>query len=529
MFGVKHHLSSEAVKEKRKQTNLKRFGVENVFSSSIIKEKKRQTSLKRYGTDHPMQCAEVKIKQTLSAQNGPSDIEKIMIEHVTCTNLVYTGGGNKYIRLKLPVEKNHKIQMIVNPDFVVYPDVLVGKVLEQVKANKNIDVPFRVTHVIELFGEYYHGEEVIGLKEEDHVKQYVDAYEATGIKCLVLWGREISDWNNVRDRVEVFLKEALVCANSYGQEQYMKQLTKKLQRVDRRKKSLDCPLGSGQKFRTQETLNSWLKSDSNLYRAGLVEGVDYVKCPHCDNYRARTMSRHLKRVHGVELEVALEVPSVKENKIKSNVAKAGTMTYEKKVNPFEGKDEGKDYVACSYCGYRGKNLTNHLNHEHADRGGAEKYEGKLRSDSCEEALKQMAENTWKTRRQKSRKVYLDYDHCGWSKQKDAWLRKATESGFVGVDVPSVYLLSGPWAGELAEDEYFGEVEGVGVVTCSVCGERGQSLVRHVMKVHGEDVLKSYVGRLTCEKLEKERSEVAKKQVTSKVRSGGKFVAELCRC
>lgn len=41
--------NNDAIKEKRKKTNLQRYGVENVFESSMIKEKSKQTILDRYG------------------------------------------------------------------------------------------------------------------------------------------------------------------------------------------------------------------------------------------------------------------------------------------------------------------------------------------------------------------------------------------------------------------------------------------------------------------------------------------------
>ena len=54
------------LKEKIKQTNLKKYGTEYIFQSNLIKNKIKQTNLKKYGTEYTFQSNLIKnkIKQT---------------------------------------------------------------------------------------------------------------------------------------------------------------------------------------------------------------------------------------------------------------------------------------------------------------------------------------------------------------------------------------------------------------------------------------------------------------------------------
>lgn len=64
--------NSEETKEKRKQTNLKKFGTEFASQSNICKEHLKETCIKKYGTINPFQIDEVKdkIKETNKKRYG---------------------------------------------------------------------------------------------------------------------------------------------------------------------------------------------------------------------------------------------------------------------------------------------------------------------------------------------------------------------------------------------------------------------------------------------------------------------------
>lgn len=57
-----HHLQVEGVKEKRKQTNLKKYGSENVFAAESVKEKIKATNISRYGVENYSSTPECKNK-----------------------------------------------------------------------------------------------------------------------------------------------------------------------------------------------------------------------------------------------------------------------------------------------------------------------------------------------------------------------------------------------------------------------------------------------------------------------------------
>ena len=62
-YGVDSVPKSELVKQKIKETNLKKYGVENVFQSEIHKQKIRKTKLERYGDEYFLN--KEKTKQTI--------------------------------------------------------------------------------------------------------------------------------------------------------------------------------------------------------------------------------------------------------------------------------------------------------------------------------------------------------------------------------------------------------------------------------------------------------------------------------
>jgi len=62
-YGVESPFQSEKIKEKIKQTNIKNYGVENPFQSEEIKEKIRQTNIEKYGFENPSQSEEIKKKK----------------------------------------------------------------------------------------------------------------------------------------------------------------------------------------------------------------------------------------------------------------------------------------------------------------------------------------------------------------------------------------------------------------------------------------------------------------------------------
>jgi hypothetical protein len=68
----------------------------------------------------------------------------------------------------------------------------------------------RTKYVIELLGDYYHSEAVIGVPADRHEREIVAAYASAGIECLVLWEHEVlQGWEQNRERIESWVYNAM--------------------------------------------------------------------------------------------------------------------------------------------------------------------------------------------------------------------------------------------------------------------------------------------------------------------------------
>jgi hypothetical protein len=152
----------------------------------------------------------------------------------------------------------------------------------------------RSKYVVELLGDYYHSEDVIGFPCEAHEKELVAAYSSVGIECLALWEHDVlGRWNEIEPAVSSWVDRAV---SDMNQRPAYRKSTKA--KVDRRKGTLVCPHGSGRVFRSQSKLDKWLASPRNYWRPGLVENRDFVVCHIC-NTRCQKLTEHLRRSHGM--------------------------------------------------------------------------------------------------------------------------------------------------------------------------------------------------------------------------------------
>ena len=90
-YGCEYSLQSEKIKEKRKQTNLEKYGCEYISQAQEIKDKIKQTNLEKYGCTCSLQSNDIKnkIKQTNLEKYGceyPSQSEEFK-EKVKKSNL----------------------------------------------------------------------------------------------------------------------------------------------------------------------------------------------------------------------------------------------------------------------------------------------------------------------------------------------------------------------------------------------------------------------------------------------------------
>lgn len=152
----------------------------------------------------------------------------------------------------------------------------------------------RSRYVVELLGDYYHSEKVIGVKPEEHEREIVEAYRSVGIECLVLWERDVMGrWEAVRPMVDAWVEKAV---RDMSENPIFSRATRS--KVDRRKGDLVAPDGSGRKFKSRRQMEKWAASPVNYWKPGLVEGRDYVLCLECGT-RVSKVAEHLRRSHGM--------------------------------------------------------------------------------------------------------------------------------------------------------------------------------------------------------------------------------------
>lgn len=95
-YGVEYSMQSEIVKQKAIETYIKNYGVPNPYLCPEVRAKINQTNLKRYGTIYPMQNDSIKRKQRQTCferygfyssslnDNIAAKIRKTMYENGTC-------------------------------------------------------------------------------------------------------------------------------------------------------------------------------------------------------------------------------------------------------------------------------------------------------------------------------------------------------------------------------------------------------------------------------------------------------------
>lgn len=106
-YGVEHPQKNRDVRNKTKKTIRNRFGVDSLLESEEIKEKIRQTNLRKYGVNNPSQSKEIKdkIKQT--------NLKKFGVEHNSYSKLVVDKRKKTFLE-KYGVDNPNKLSEIID-------------------------------------------------------------------------------------------------------------------------------------------------------------------------------------------------------------------------------------------------------------------------------------------------------------------------------------------------------------------------------------------------------------------------------
>jgi len=119
-FGVEFPLKSEEIKEKLKKTNRNKYGVDFVLKSDEIKEKIKKTNLEKYGVEHNSKNVDVvlKRKKTFLKKYGvdnPNKNKEIINKRNKTITINYV---KKYSEI-LNISENN-IKILNNGDVVIY-------------------------------------------------------------------------------------------------------------------------------------------------------------------------------------------------------------------------------------------------------------------------------------------------------------------------------------------------------------------------------------------------------------------------
>ncbi len=154
--------------------------------------------LKQVGINHPMfgkhhtKMAKEKIGETSKEHwNDPQFREKTVRAQVKAS----------FIR---PTSAELILQKIINqvcPNEYLYNGdgklTILGSIPDFINVNGQ-------KKVIEMFGDYWHSQDVIGKSESDETTDKINKHAKLGYDCLIIWERELKNYNNVSEKIVNF-------------------------------------------------------------------------------------------------------------------------------------------------------------------------------------------------------------------------------------------------------------------------------------------------------------------------------------
>ena len=133
--------------DRTKETNLQRYGVENVFQSEEIKEKIRNTNIKKYGDIHPNKNPEM-LKKCIDASFVkkefvfPSGRKEYVLgyEDICITELLKTYGEDDIITDPVKIPVINYLRYDDDKPSKYYPDIKLPNKLIEVKSTYTYDI-----------------------------------------------------------------------------------------------------------------------------------------------------------------------------------------------------------------------------------------------------------------------------------------------------------------------------------------------------------------------------------------------------
>lgn len=191
---------------------------------------------------------------------------------------------------------------------------------------------------------------------------------------------------------------------------------------------------------------------------------------------------------------------------------------DEQLDDRSGLVEGVDFVVCKLCKQRWARLTTHLTRTHnmTKEEYLERFPGaKMQSERDSANISELNREKPKKGTYAARIAYRLPDGAV-VRRKDAWLRAWQEAG-QDEPPPESRLRADDVADELLRkaNKFDDSTEGTDHVVCEVCGYKGKRIARHVKREHGDEVLRAYTGRLTCDDADRHQSGGAFKAWTTR--------------
>lgn len=185
--GGRHSQQCPEVRAKAKATWMEKYGVDNPSKVAEVRERIRATWMRNYGVPFPPPSSASNRAPVI--QTGPER----KVQGMTPNHVVFAGDGAYWVQSKRRVR---------NPDFVVLTEAQVRAREAGVPLNE-----LRVTAVIEVFGDFWHGPTQTGQSRDQHRTEVEQHYAAAGYECLVLWEGEINKHpERVRGKIADFIE-----------------------------------------------------------------------------------------------------------------------------------------------------------------------------------------------------------------------------------------------------------------------------------------------------------------------------------
>ena len=181
--------------------------------------KNQSASLKKYYQEHPEKCKKQSENQKKFHQNHPgfqkeiNNRPKVKASNSASTKRLWQDPEWKERQLRAickgwrvkpnnPEKKLQKLldergpkeyQLNVNAEIMI----LGGRIPDFVNVNGQ-------KKIIEMFGDYWHGEERTGITNKQAEQERIDYFAQYGYQTLIIWERELEDIEQLQDKLEEF-------------------------------------------------------------------------------------------------------------------------------------------------------------------------------------------------------------------------------------------------------------------------------------------------------------------------------------